>query len=148
MPSSRSFAAGRFRRFLPLLVAALVAVGLTLSAAAFKGRAGWFAQQREAAAKKGPVLTPSVLLTLTRRGFEPAEVTVPKGPFFLVFENRSGRDTLDLRLGRSSGERLKDVTVVREAPEWSEFLDLPPGDYTVALRDSPGQTFRLKVTPQ
>src|SRR5215210_3397665 len=84
------------RNFSPRLrVAVTLAVCLLLVMIAVGNHIRSFNRTVAATQTRKPVETPSVLMTLTRKGFEPSALTIPKGPFFLVFENRSGVDTLD-----------------------------------------------------
>ena len=134
----------------PLCLAAgamIMIIAVMMSAVVAGTHFGWF-RSAAASQKKKPVVTPSVLLTLTRKGFYPAEISIPQDPFFLVFENRSGLDDLDLQFDRATGGRLKEVSIVKEEPEWIEFLNLNPGDYVISDGRHPELRFRLRVTPR
>src|SRR6266513_5248600 len=49
------------------------------------------------------------LVTLQASGFEPLEITRPKGPFVLVVEDRSGKEHSSFALQRLRGEQLRSV---------------------------------------
>ena len=66
------------------------------------------------------------LTTLRPAGFEPAEITRPKGPFVLFIDDRSGKDT-SLVLQRINGERLRAINLERKKSNWNEVVNLSPG---------------------
>ena len=74
-------------------------------------------------------MTGSVLLTITPRGFDLKEITVPAVPFFLLVENRSGLGEMALSLRREAGSRVTSARVQREELDWAELLDLAPGSF-------------------
>ena len=72
------------------------------------------------------------LVTIAPHGFEPQELTRPRGRFVLMIENRSGLEAVTLRLTREGGTRVRQMRVPREAPDWSEVVDLEPGRYQLS----------------
>lgn len=86
------------------------------------------------------------LVTVLRTGFEPLEISRPRGPFFLEVDNRSEGD-VNLRLERLGHERLKARALLTTAPEWQEELNLPPGDYVLSDANHPDWTCRITITP-
>jgi hypothetical protein len=101
-----------------------------------------------ARAKPTPTRLDSVLITINRRGFEPAALSRPKGKFFLLVENRSGLREVDLRLDRVAGNRLHEVKVPREQLDWAELLDLNPGEYRLTEAGRSDWACRITITPQ
>src|SRR5262249_24360630 len=93
-------------------------------------------------------LTGSVLLTVTPRGFDTNEITIPADPFFLIVENRSGLSDMSLTLELEAGNRLRAVRVQREELDWAELLDLTPGTYVISEANHPDDICRLIVTPR
>ncbi len=93
-------------------------------------------------------LTESVLLTITPRGFDLKEITVPAVPFFLLVENRSGLSEMSLSLQRETGNLVRAARVQREDLDWAELLDLTPGRYVITEASHPEQVCRLMVTPR
>lgn len=96
--------------------------------------------------KPNPTLTQSVLLTITPRGFDVKEVTVPEGPFFLLVENRSGLSDMSLSLQAQGGGPVISARVQREELDWAQFLDLPPGNYVISEASHPQDLCQLTVT--
>jgi hypothetical protein len=94
-----------------------------------------------------PKLTDSVLITITPGGFNATEITSPPIPFFLLIENRSGLSELSLRLDRLAGNRLRQVSVGREQPDWSDLLDLTPGSYVLSEANHSDWNCRITITP-
>ncbi len=72
-----------------------------------------------------------VVLTLKPEGFIPAEVTRDPGRFQLSVDNRSGVEELTLHLKRSDGTQLREMRIA-PGSDWSELLDLAPGNYTLS----------------
>lgn len=87
-------------------------------------------------------LTDSVLLTITPRGFDLKEITVPAVPFFLLVENRSGLSNISLSLQRDGGALIKNARVEHEELDWTELLDLAPGNYVISEASHPDQAMR------
>ena len=84
------------------------------------------------------------LVTVTPTGFEPAEITRPRGPFVLAIDNRSGLEEVDFYLEREAGTRL-DVSLSRKRKlAWREKLDLAAGRYV--LRAVNDDSWRCLIT--
>lgn len=60
------------------------------------------------ASQQRHTLLESEVITVTRRGFEPALITRPEGRFILMVDNRSGKD-LNFRLSRDTGQPLTEI---------------------------------------
>jgi hypothetical protein len=90
----------------------------------------------------------SHLLTLSPRGFDPAEVSWPKGRFFLTIDNRSNVSELVLRLDRVAGGRVKEINLKSKKERSAGVLDLHPGEYLLTEANHPGWVCRIKITPQ
>jgi hypothetical protein len=78
------------------------------------------------------------LITVAPHGFEPQELTRPRGRFLLMIDNRSGLETVALRLTREDGPRVREMRVPREEPDWSEVVDLDPGRYLLTEANHSG----------
>lgn len=87
------------------------------------------------------------LITAGPDGFQPSEITRPKGRFYLVVDNLSESPALDLRLSREAGNSLHEVRVPRGQADWTELLDLAPGTYVLREAAHPDWECRLVVTP-
>ena len=84
------------------------------------------------------------LITLRPAGFEPREITRPKGVFVLFIDDRSGRENSSLVLQRVHEEPVRDVGLNREKSEWHDVIDLAPGNYV--LRDLSNPELRCQIT--
>ena len=84
------------------------------------------------------------LITLRPAGFEPAEITRPKGSFVLFIDDRSGRDNSSLLLQRSNGGQLRAIGLERRKSEWNDVVDLTPGTYI--LQDANNSELRCQIT--
>jgi len=84
------------------------------------------------------------LITLRPAGFEPAEITRPKGAFVLFVDDRSGRENSSLVLQRVNGERLRAVSLQRKKSDWNDVVDLTPGTYV--LQDANNSELRCQIT--
>ena len=84
------------------------------------------------------------LITLRPAGFEPAEITRPKGSFVLFIDDRSGRDNSWLLLQRSNGGQLRAIGLERRKSEWNDVVDLTPGTYI--LQDANNSELRCQIT--
>ena len=88
------------------------------------------------------------LITIIPQGFMPAEITHPKGPFFLVVDNRSGLASISLRLSQETGQHLREVLAGPERLNWSEVVDLPPGRYVLSEASHSTWVCPITITPQ
>lgn len=85
-----------------------------------------------------------VSIEVTPAGFEPSEVSAPRGKFLILLQNRTGRRDLNFWLARENGER-----VVESAPEkrdWKAHVQLNPGTYIIGETNHPEWQFTLRVT--
>ncbi len=85
------------------------------------------------------------LITVTRHGFEPENITRPEGKFILMVENRTWQN-LTLRFLRGAGESLHEVTASREKPDWNEVQDLRPGRYVLTALNHPDWECVVTIT--
>jgi hypothetical protein len=69
------------------------------------------------------------IVALGPNGFEPKQITRPRGPFLLVVENESRLPVVTLLLHGDVGPPIRNVLVARERRTWSDIVDLPPGTY-------------------
>jgi len=121
-------------RRMPILIMAVVAVFVLIVAYAAPGRVSSNDSQ------------PSEieLITLRPAGFEPAEVTRPKGAFVLFVDDRSGRENSSLILQRVNGGQVRAIGLQRKRSEWNDVLDLTPGNYV--LQDVNNSELRCQIT--
>ena len=101
----------------------------------------------------------SALVTITPRGFEPANLTLPAGRLLLMVDNRSGlagEIKLEMKVrrvpillkadSRDTGTGRPQVFLPREKVNWRNLIDLPPGDYLLTEVAHPLWTCRINVT--
>jgi len=87
------------------------------------------------------------LITLRPEGFEPTQLTRPKGPFVLLVDDRTGKDGSSLRLQRLKGEALRELNTNRKKSEWHDLINLPPGDYLLSDADNPERRCQITLLP-
>jgi hypothetical protein len=87
------------------------------------------------------------LITLRPEGFEPLQITRPKGLFVLVVDDRSGKEGSSLTLQRLKGERLRDLKTNRKKSEWYDLINLPPGDYILSDAENPERRCQITLLP-
>jgi hypothetical protein len=88
------------------------------------------------------------LITIQPFGFEPTAIKRSHQPFFIIVHNRSGLETVRLRLSRLAGSGLKEAHLPKEKLNWSDLIDLPPGEYVLTEADHPDWACRITITAQ
>jgi hypothetical protein len=97
-----------------------------------------------------PVRLESEHVTIRPTGFEPTEIARPAGRILLAVNDRSGLDSLDLRLDIETVHRLFEVRVPRDTNgrhEWRQVVTLVPGHYVLTEANHPDWVCRITVTP-
>ena len=84
------------------------------------------------------------LITLRPAGFEPAQVTRPKGSFVLFIDDRSGRENSSLIFQPVNGGQRRAIGLERKRSEWNDVVDLTPGTYV--LQDVNSSELRCQIT--
>jgi hypothetical protein len=87
----------------------------------------------------------SVLVTLRPTGFWPSQITRPKGPFFLLFQNRSSLEAAELHIDRVAGQQLHSATMPKKKLISTELLDLDPGQYVIKETNHPGWVCTITI---
>lgn len=87
------------------------------------------------------------VVTLTRAGFEPAEITHDGRRFFLMIDNQSGLSDLTIRIDPEHGNRIREVSQPTDQRKWVDEMDLPPGKYHISTPNRPGWVCQLTVKP-
>ena len=87
------------------------------------------------------------LITIRPSGFEPAEIVRPKGPFVLLVDDRSGKESSSLTLQRVSGARVRDINTKRMKSEWHDVINLPSGDYILTDAENPNSHCQITILP-
>jgi hypothetical protein len=86
------------------------------------------------------------MIKLTAKGFEPAEITRPRGKFLLAVTNRTNLPDLSLRLVHENRRSLDTKRLVRDM-NWRRVLDLPPGHYSLREASHPDWLCRITIEP-
>ena len=89
----------------------------------------------------------AVIVTLKPTGFEPKELTRPRGLFLLMVDNRSNNPNLLFQLNRENGKREHEQkTRAGGKLDWNKPLDLPPGRYLLTEADHPEWVCQITIT--
>jgi hypothetical protein len=84
-------------------------------------------------------------ITVQPWGFEPSEITVPKGPLYLALENQSDSRVLNWSLSRENGAKVKESELPRKKKHHKEVFNLPPGNYVLTEANQPDWICRITV---
>ncbi len=87
------------------------------------------------------------LVTLQPYGIEPAEIERPKGPFVLLVDDRTGRETSSLTIQRVTGDRVRELKTNNRKSELYDVLDLPPGKYVLTNAATPEASCQITIHP-
>ena len=88
-----------------------------------------------------------VIVTLKPTGFEPKELTRPRGLFLLMVDNRSNNPNLLFRLDRENGKREHEQQTRNGGKlDWNKALDLAPGRYLLTEADHPEWVCQITIT--
>ena len=137
---------GRARAVILLACLCLLAAFGVAASGAHKWLSKVAAAGTAAARQEGNVQ--ALLLTLRPTGFEPSEVTLPRGKYLLVVQNRTGLRGFALQLDRDRSERLHEVRLPARKLDWTGQFDLTPGDYVLRETDHPEWSCRVTITPK
>jgi hypothetical protein len=85
------------------------------------------------------------LVMITPDGFEPQEIERPAGRFLLSITNRSGIESLTIRLENEQHGKVREKSLPLETPYWREVINPPPGRYTITEANHPEWTFSLVI---
>lgn len=109
----------------------------------------WSAADGQNIGKSKDVIEVEVL-TVTRFGFEPAQIIRSKGKFAFSLENRSGEDVdlhLDRGIAKNATNRVKAVTLRKSRPNDVSFYDLEPGSYVLTDDNHPTWKCTVVIKP-
>ena len=88
------------------------------------------------------------LITLQPSGFEPHEIRRPQGAFILGVDNRAGVESIELQFMRADGQGLNALQTPKRKVSWREVVDLPPGEYVLAVAHHPEWTCNVTILPR
>lgn len=126
-----------------LLICALIAIAATIAVAIKARRSAPAAAAQEK--EQGERLEVEYV-TLTRAGFEPAEITRPRGRFLLAVNNRTRLESIEVQLEREAGGRLRGARIPSMKRDWRERVALPPGRYLLTEAGHPGWKCLITIT--
>jgi hypothetical protein len=86
------------------------------------------------------------LITIQPNGFEPSEISRPKGRFLLGIDNRSGSEQIQLRLELTDGARVPALESRNRRLSWREEVDFPPGQYVIKEMNHPEWSCLITIT--
>ena len=87
----------------------------------------------------------SELIVVKPYGFEPNEITPSHRHFLLVLQNRSGDDRITVRLGQQGTDKIRDIRLSLNTPDWSDELDLESGHYTLTEAGHSSWVCRINI---
>jgi len=85
------------------------------------------------------------LIALRPSGFEPKQINRPTGPFALVVSNESQLSKVTILLKGDVAGLLRNVLVPHEKRNWSDVVDLPPGNYQLLEATHPGWVCNITI---
>ena len=88
------------------------------------------------------------LITVTPTGFEPSELSRPKGKFLLAIDNQSGLDEVEFYFERENAGRVNVPLSRRGKIAWREIVDLTPGTYILRATNDESWRCRIAITAQ
>jgi len=148
----------------PALLTVMVCVGALVFAAARPRRPPKSIEMRAATTGVNPAPSSSVLppiqgnaqdqrieaelISIRPGGFEPTQITRPKGPFLLAIENRSGLREVEFQLSVEGGARLVQMRRSWERSDWNQVIDPPAGRYVLTETNHPGWKCTISITEQ
>ena len=86
-----------------------------------------------------------VSLMLTPSGFAPAELRPHGKKFLFSLDNRTDVKELILRIARKNGDQIREIRVPGGGGDWSELLELQPGNYTLSEVAHPNWTCTIVI---
>jgi len=89
----------------------------------------------------------SELITIRPTGFDPAEISRVQGRFLLAVDNKSGLDTVTVRLTREDGSPVREMRLPRGQLKARERISLPPGKYLLTEANHNNWLCGITITP-
>jgi hypothetical protein len=129
-----------------IVVVAVSGISIVVRATLTKGSTTAAVQTSDGPQQKDK--PPAHMLVLRPNGFEPAEVSWPKGRFFLAIDNHTGVNNINLLLDREVGGRVKEINLKMRKQRAAGIYDLPPGNYVLTEANHPLWSCRITITPQ
>jgi hypothetical protein len=86
-------------------------------------------------------------ITVNEYGFVPRQISRRQGLFLFAVDNRSGLESISLRLERADGSLARQMDIYASSPDRRDILDLPAGDYVLTEAGNPQWRCQITVTP-
>jgi hypothetical protein len=131
------------------LIAIVVISLVAFTARAWRSKLHLNTKQEGGSARQAPA-SPRVgaeLITITPRGFVPAEINRPAGQALLAIVNQTGLAEITLRFDRQGAARLKEERMPKNKVRWRSLVNLHPGNYQMTEANHPDWMCRIVVTP-
>ncbi len=118
---------------------------ITLGALLIVGCGAGSAQMRT------PVFSPNQqpecrLITITRDGIRPTQITRKEGPFILRVENRSDLQEITVSIAQKANPKaLVQKRHTRANADSTQLIDPEPGEYNLFVNERPEWSFKLIV---
>lgn len=87
------------------------------------------------------------VITLLPTGFQPSQITRPRGEFLILVDNRTELNDLTLQLNSVAGQRLREVRLTREKQTAKQLEDLYPGEYLLTEAGHADWICKITITP-
>jgi hypothetical protein len=131
------------------MIAVVVITLGTLTVRAWRSKPDPITKQEGSSAQQTPASprADAELITITPRGFVPAEIQRPAGQVLLTVVNQTGLAEITLRLDRQGSARLKEERVPKTKARWQTLVNLQAGNYQLTEANHPDWVCRIVVTP-
>ena len=87
------------------------------------------------------------IITVRPEGFAPKEMTRPPGPVYLIIDNQSGFEEIDISLDAESGQKVHAVKLPKNRGKSKQRIVLTPGTYMLREARNPEWSCRITVQP-
>ena len=86
-----------------------------------------------------------ISVNLTRFGFEPSQITIPEGRFYIHIRNLTQTEAPVYSLYKNKTEKLQEDRLKKEQAGLDKILNLKEGDYSVQENTHPEWELAIKV---
>jgi hypothetical protein len=93
-----------------------------------------------------PPAIKAVRFVISRRGIEPAQLTIPAGRYWVAVDNEFDLDEIDLNIDRVNGPRVKNGKTRKGQLKFRDFVDFTPGQYVLSEKKHASRISRISVT--
>lgn len=86
------------------------------------------------------------IISITRNGFEPAEIRRPADPFLLAVNNHGRPTELSFEIYRVNGQKVHEMKGKKGEQHQRQILDLPPGQYVLKEASHPEWSCKILLS--